>query len=66
MNPTVLFAIALKNGSDIEAIITAMGGISNALKLLPHIYAIAATYQAEMAKPAPNSPGTQSGGAINR
>jgi hypothetical protein len=54
MNPAILFAIAIKNGSDIEAIITAMGGISNALKLLPHIYAIAATYQAEMAKPAPS------------
>ena len=46
MNPAILFAIATKNGSDIEAIINAVGGISKALALLPHLYAIAQTYQA--------------------
>jgi hypothetical protein len=46
MNPAILFAIATKNGADIEAIITAVGGVQKALALLPHLYAIAATYQA--------------------
>lgn len=63
MNPAVLFAIARSNGADIEAIITAVGGIQKALALLPHLEAIAATIQTEMAKPQPNSPGVHAGGA---
>ena len=51
MNPAILFAIAAKNGADIEAIINAVGGIKAALALLPHLYAIAETYQ-EMSKQA--------------
>jgi hypothetical protein len=62
MNASVMFAIATKNGSDVEALINAVGGVAKALALLPHIYAIAATAQAEMAKPKPDSPGSRAGG----
>ena len=46
MNPSIMFALAAKNSTDIEAIVTAVGGVSKALQLLPHLYAIAETYQA--------------------
>jgi hypothetical protein len=46
MNPSILFALASKNSADIEALVAAVGGISKALQLLPHLYAIAQTYEA--------------------
>jgi hypothetical protein len=63
MSPAILFAVASKNSADIEAIITAVGGISNALKLLPHLYAIAETVQAEQAQPQPDETTTHPGTA---
>jgi hypothetical protein len=46
MNPTLIAEIVAKNGPDIEAIIATIG-ITNLLKLVPHLMAILATVQAQ-------------------
>jgi hypothetical protein len=61
MDPSLIATIVVHNGSDIEAIVAALGGIGPALKLWPHLQAIMATIAAH--KPPPG-PGGQPGGAI--
>jgi hypothetical protein len=63
MDPSLIAAIAVKNSSDLEALIGAVGGIGPALKLWPHISAIIATVQAH--QPPPGA-GGQSGGGIGQ
>jgi hypothetical protein len=48
MNPLLLAEIALKNGSDIEAIVAKIG-IATLLSLAPNFMAILATVQAAQA-----------------
>lgn len=49
MNPLLLAELAAKNGSDIEAIVSAIG-IKTLLSLAPHFMAIIATVQAAQAQ----------------
>ena len=52
MNFEVIAAVAAKNSADVEAIISTVG-VSNALKLWPHIQNILTTVQAVQAKSQP-------------
>ena len=45
MDPKLFAEIAIKNGPDLEALI-AIFGITNIVKAMPHLMAIAATVQA--------------------